>query len=213
MAGGPCGQYSEQREGIVKPQLILVGGGGHCVSCIDVIEHEGRFAIAGIVDQALAGETVLGYPVIGGDDDLGQLRAKYGHVLITVGQIKTPAVRRRLYEIVKAQGFILPTIVSPRAHVSRHACVGEGSIVMHDALVNAQAAVGNNCIINTKALIEHDATVEDDCHVSTGAIVNGGAIVRRGSFVGSNSVTREGVSTAENEFIKAGTLYKGHGNG
>lgn len=197
----------------MKPQLILIGGGGHCVSCIDVIEHEGRFAIAGIVDQALAGGVVLGYPVLGGDDDLVQLRAKYGHAFITVGQIRTPEVRRRLYETVKAQGFILPTIVSPRAHVSRHARVGEGSIVMHDALINARAAVGNSCIINTKALIEHDATVEDDCHVSTGAIVNGRAIVRRGSFVGSNAVTREGVSTAVNDFIKAGTLYKGHGNG
>ena len=33
-----------------KPEIILVGGGGHCKSCIDVIEAEGRFIIKGIID-------------------------------------------------------------------------------------------------------------------------------------------------------------------
>jgi len=33
----------------MKEKIILIGGGGHCKSCIDVIEQEGRFIIAGIV--------------------------------------------------------------------------------------------------------------------------------------------------------------------
>ena len=32
-----------------KLEIILVGG-GHCKSCIDVIEAEGRFIIKGIID-------------------------------------------------------------------------------------------------------------------------------------------------------------------
>lgn len=35
---------------MMKPKLILIGGGGHCHSAIDVIEEEGRYQIAGIVD-------------------------------------------------------------------------------------------------------------------------------------------------------------------
>ena len=34
----------------MKEKIILIGGGGHCRACIDVIEQEGRFTIAGIVD-------------------------------------------------------------------------------------------------------------------------------------------------------------------
>ena len=30
---------------------ILIGGGGHCKSVIDVIEQEAKFEIAGIVDK------------------------------------------------------------------------------------------------------------------------------------------------------------------
>ncbi|MDZ7696624.1 MAG: N-acetylneuraminate synthase family protein [Deltaproteobacteria bacterium] len=49
----------------MKEKIILVGGGGHCKSCIDVIEQEGRFAIAGIVDlPEKVDEKVIGCPVI-----------------------------------------------------------------------------------------------------------------------------------------------------
>ena len=196
----------------MKPKLILIGGGGHCAACIDVIEQENRFEIAGIVDKGVSGEKVLGYAILGGDECLDQLRSQYQYALIAVGQIKSPSIRIRLYERARSLGFKLPTIVSPRAYVSRHASVGEGTIVMHDALINSRATVGSNCIVNTKALVEHDAVVEDNCHISTAAIVNGATIIRKGTFVGSNAATREGVQTRENDFIKAGSLFMGHIN-
>lgn len=196
----------------MKPKLILIGGGGHCASCIDVIEQEDKFEIAGIVDNDSGRESLLGYPIVGSDDDLRKLRSEYDYALITVGQIKSPVIRIRLVEYAKSLGFVFPTIISPRAYVSRHALIGEGTIVMHDALVNSRATIGCNCIVNSKALVEHDAVVEDNCHISTGAIVNGGAIVRHGVFVGSNAVTKEYVEIKENDFIKAGSLFKGYAN-
>lgn len=196
----------------MKPKLILLGGGGHCVSCIDVIEQEGKFDIAGIVDKNAAGGGLLGYPILGGDDKLQKLRGSYDYAFITIGQIKSPSTRIQLFEYIKSLGFTLPTIISPRAYVSRHALIGEGTIIMHDALINSRSMVGRNCIINTKALLEHDAVVEDNCHISTGAIVNGCAMVRQGSFVGSNAVTKEAVKTKEQDFIKAGSLFTGYIN-
>ena len=197
----------------MKPKLILIGGGGHCAACIDVIEQEGKFDIAGVVDNDAKSEGRLGYPLLGSDDALAEIRLHHEYALITVGQIKSPAVRIRLFAYAKSLGFTLPTIISSRAYVSQHAFIGEGTIIMHDALINARAIIGCNCIINTKALIEHDAVVENYCHISTGTIVNGGVLVKQGTFVGSNAVTRESVHTKENDFIKAGAIFKGHANG
>jgi sugar O-acyltransferase (sialic acid O-acetyltransferase NeuD family) len=177
-----------------------------------VIEQEGIYEIAGIIDQGSASATLLGYPVLGFDNDLSGLRSSCDYALITVGQIKSPTTRMRLFELVRSHGFIFPTIVSPRAYVSKNATIKEGTIVMHDSLVNSNATIGRNCIINTKALVEHDGVVEDFCHISTGAIINGGTVVRRGTFVGSNAVTKEMVKTKENDFIKAGSLFMGHAN-
>lgn len=197
---------------MTKPSLVLIGAGGHCKSCIDVIEQENKFIIAGIVDINTSISDLLGYPLLGHDDDLAKLKLHYDYALITIGQIKTPAIRIRLLDYVKSLGFKLPVIISPRAYVSKHAKIGGGTIVMHDALINAGAIVGDNCIINTKSLIEHDVVIENNCHISTAAIINGGVIVKHGSFVGSNAVTKESVDTKENDFIKAGSLFKGHVN-
>ena len=177
-----------------KPNIILVGAGGHARSCIDVIEQLGRFNIVGLtgVEEELQQES-MGYRVIGTDSDLPELAKQYQYALVTVGQIESPTLRKRLYAQVVALGFEMPSIISPIAHVSRHAELGRGSIVMHGAIVNANASVGKNCIINSKALVEHDAVVGDHCHISTGAIVNGAANIGSGSFVGSGSVVKQNV--------------------
>jgi len=195
-----------------KPEIVLVGGGGHCRAVIDVIEQEGKYQIAGIVDKELeTGCKILGnYRVIGRDEQLEKLRKRYDHALVTVGQIESPQIRIKLYALLLELDFTMPVIISPRAYVSEYADIGAGSVVMHDAIINAGASVGKNCIVNTKSLIEHDAVVEDHCHISTATVINGGAVVKKGTFFGSGAVSKEYVETAEFDFIKASTVFKGY---
>ena len=194
----------------MSKEIILIGGGGHCKSCIDVIESDGRFTIAGIVDQKVGSESLCGYRYIGVDSDLNKLKLEYDFALVTVGQINTSVIRRKLFDQLKSIGFKLPVIVSTRAYISKYATLGEGTIVMHDALINAGVLVGRNCIINTKALIEHDVNVGDHCHVSTGAIINGSATIGEGTFIGSNSIVCECSKTGVNDFVRASSLFKGY---
>ena len=150
----------------------------------------------------------LGYPVIGTDDDLKVLRQQYKNALITVGQIKSPKIRIKLYQLLKELDFTLPVIVSPHAYVSKHAQIGEGSIIMHGVIINANAKIGNNCIINNRALIEHDAVIGDHCHIATGAIINGEVSVENGTFIGSGAVTKQAISIGKNCVIGAGVVLK-----
>lgn len=178
-----------------KPSLILIGAGGHANACIDVIEQHGQYRIAGLVGtQAEMHAQHYDYRVVATDSDLPELAKLHLYAFIAVGQVHSPDVRIHLYQQATRFGFQMPAIVAPTAHVSRHATVGVGTIVMHGAIINAGARVGSNCIINTRALVEHDATVEDHCHISTGAIINGGARIGAGSFVGSGSIVKEGVT-------------------
>jgi sugar O-acyltransferase (sialic acid O-acetyltransferase NeuD family) len=187
--------------------IILIGGGGHCKSAIDVIEQEGRFEIAGIVDKPeFLGSNILGYSVIGNDSDLANLVKKYQYALVTVGQIKSPSLKIKLFNLAVEAGFILPSVVSPKAYVSKHAMVGKGTIIMHDVLINANTQIGENCIINSKALIEHDCSISNHCHISTSATINGGVVVKPGCFIGSGVTTKESIIIGENSFIKAGSL-------
>lgn len=192
-----------------KENIILLGGGGHCKACIDVIEMENKYTIAGIVDlPEKKGSKILGYEIIAHDDEIPQLTKEYPNYLVTMGQIKSPASRIRLFEWVIKHGGFFPVITSPLAYVSRHASVEEGTIVMHQAIINAGATIGKNCIVNNKALIEHDASIGDHCHISTAAVVNGGVKIGEKSFYGSGAVSKQYIEIAANSFIKANSMVK-----
>ena len=190
-------------------KILLIGAGGHARSCIDVLEEENQFEIAGLIEkgESISNES-LGYPVIGTDDDLKVLRQQYKNALVTVGQIKSPAIRVKLYQLLIELDFTLPTIISPKAYVSKHAQVGDGSIIMNGAIVNANAKIGINCIINNRVLIEHDAVIGDHCHIATGAIINGAVSVGNETFIGSGVVTKQAISIEKKCVIGAGVVLK-----
>ena len=192
----------------MKQKIILIGGGGHCKSVIDVIEQEDKYEIAGIVDlKEKNGQNILGYPIIASDEDLPELVKEYTNFHITMGFIKNPTRRKQILEILKKTKAVLPVIVSPIAYVSKHARIAAGTVIMHNAQVNAGATIGENCIINSRALIEHDANVGDNCHISTGAIINGDVTVGNECFVGSGAVTVQGTKIPDGSFIKANSLF------
>ena len=192
-----------------KPSLILIGAGGHARACIDVIEQNDKYEIAGLIGLPEDVNSIqFDYPVLATDKELPKLIKEYKYALITVGQIQTPDHRIRLYQIAIKLGFHLPVIISPSAIVSRRTSIGPGTIVMHGAIINTSGRIGSNCIINTRALVEHDVTVADHCHISTGAILNGKVSVGFGSFIGSGSVLKEGVTIGQRCVIGMGVTAR-----
>lgn len=189
-----------------KP-LILIGGGGHCKSVIDVAESAG-YTILGILDKPeLVGNKVLGYEIIGTDDDIPQYVDK-AEFLITVGQIKSPAIRQKLALLVMRAGGKFATVIANDAYVSKYAKIGTGTVVMHKAVLNADACIGEHCIINTMANIEHEVQIGGFCHVSTGVMVNGNCVIGDEVFIGSGSVLYNGISVIDNAIIPAGSVVR-----
>lgn len=188
-----------------REAIILIGGGGHCISCMDVIYLEKKYDIIGILDiPDKVGSFVLGVKVIGTDDDIPALIKKCKNFLITVGQIKSPEKRIRIYNIVKNYGGSLPVIISPKAYICSSAIIGAGTIIMHNSLVNAKVEIGKGCIINTGALIEHESVIGDFCHISTQSIINGQVRVGCNAFIGSNAVITNNVSLPDEIIVAAG---------
>ena len=191
--------------------IVLIGSGGHCKSCIDVIEASSQYSIAGVVvppDSADVERSSQHYPIVGTDDDLEKIVSVFKHVLIAIGQLGRGSIRASMYEKVFNTGAVLPIIVSTFAHVSRHSAVGGGTIVMHMAMVNSGAAIGTNCIINSMALVEHDVVVGNNVHIATGARVNGNVDIGSNTFIGSGAIVKQGVSIGENTIIGAGQFIQ-----
>ena len=188
-------------------QLILVGGGGHCKSVIDVAQSAG-YQVLGVLDMPEeVGRAILNTKVIGTDEDIPYYVDK-AEFVITVGFINNPATRIKLFNKIKEAGGKLATIIASTAYVSKYATLGEGTVVMHNAFVNAGAKVGKNVILNTFSNVEHDVEIEDQCHISTGAMVNGDCKIGKNCFIGSQSVLANGIIIGDDIIVSAGSFVK-----
>ncbi|MCP4323277.1 MAG: glycosyltransferase [Psychromonas sp.] len=189
-------------------KLILIGGGGHCSACIDVIESQQHYQIAGILDsEDKLGDTLLSYPYIGTDNDIDKYITDGYYFLITIGHLGNAHIREQLFTTINHLQGKLATVISPIAYVAKSATVGKGTIIMHHALINSNAQIGENCIINSKSLIEHDCTIQSNCHISTAATINGGVTVEECSFFGSNATCKQGSVITKGSFIKANSCF------
>jgi sugar O-acyltransferase (sialic acid O-acetyltransferase NeuD family) len=186
-------------------KIILIGGGGHCKSCIDVIENGNKYKIKGIIDKKK--NFLLNYKVFP-ESYINKKLIKNNYAFVTVGQIKNYKIRVKLFDRLKDLGFKIPTIISPSAYISKHAVIGQGTIVMHGAIINAGAVIGNNCIINTNSLIEHDVVIGDHTHISTEVTINGGAVIENKVFIGSRSIIKDNISIGEHSIVGAGLYIK-----
>jgi sugar O-acyltransferase (sialic acid O-acetyltransferase NeuD family) len=186
-------------------KVFLIGGGGHCKSCIDVIENENKYKIIGIIDKKK--NFLLSYKVFP-ESYLNKKLIKDNYAFVTVGHIKNYKVRVKLFNKLKNLGFKIPSLISPSAYISKHAVIGQGTIVMHGAIVNAGAVIGNNCIINTNSLIEHDVIIGDHTHVSTETTINGGAAIGDKVFIGSRSIIKDNISIGACSIVGAGLYIK-----
>ena len=186
-------------------KLILLGGGGHAISCIEAIESTRKFKIVGVLDNDPKCLAVgLGFKYLGLEQSLSNEFWVGKNVHISIGQIKSPKTRVKLYQKLKDFGAKFPIIIANTSYVSKTAHIDEGTIMLNNCTVNHSASIGKNCIINSTALIEHGVNIEDNCHVSTGAIVNGDAIVKSNTFIGSGAIIKEGIKIGSNCIIQMG---------
>lgn len=186
-------------------KLLLIGGGGHCHSVLDSVLQLSIYDAIGIVDYS--NESVYGIPVVGKDEDLPHLKKSgWTDAFITVGSVGDTGLRRRLYKMVKDEGFTIPSVIDPTAIIAKNAVMGEGCFIGKGAIVNAGSKIGKAVIINTGAIIEHDCLIGEFAHISPGTVLCGQVTVGNDSHIGADTVVSQQIDIGENVLIGAGSV-------
>jgi len=187
----------------MKIKMLIIGSGGHTLSCLNIIEKLNKFKIVGLVDNVKT-NLAIKYKIIGNDFDLKILKQKISYAFIGLGQIKSPKIRKNLFRKLKKYNYKLPFIISKSSVVAKDIKISEGSIIMNMCHVNSNVKIGKNCILNSFSNIEHDVEIGDFVHISTGVIINGGCKIGSDTFIGSGSVIHNNVAIGKNCIIAAG---------
>ena len=186
--------------------IVIIGGGGHAKTCIDILKMNKNFEIVGIIDSKITpGEEIMGIEVIGDNSILSKLRkdgVKYA--INGVGSVNQPKIRKKIYELLKSHGFELPNLVHPSCSLEPSAIYGEGNQFMMGCNVGSSVIVENNCIINSGAVVSHDCVLRDSCHITPGAILAGSVEIGENSIIGMGSTIYIGLKIGANAIVHNG---------
>lgn len=180
----------------MSDNIIILGGGGHAISLIEVIEDQGIFKIEGILDDNLPlGSNVLDYPAIGNLADMSEYFTRQRGFVIAIGHTKDNTLRSKIFNQLVLWKQNIPNIVSPKARVSHRAKLDIGSQIMSGVYIGPNAKIGKNTIINTNAVIEHGSEVGDNCHIGPSVTVVGDKIIYDNIFICAGGVVTKHLQT------------------
>jgi sugar O-acyltransferase (sialic acid O-acetyltransferase NeuD family) len=178
-------------------EVYVIGAGGHAKVVIRALEDLGyRVAVVFDDDQRLAGRSVVGIPIVGPIERITDQPCR--PAVIAIGN---NAIRRRI-----ALRYDLPwlTAVHPRAFVDPSVHLGQGTVVLAQAVVQVDSSLGNHVIINHAATVDHDCVVESYAHLAPGVHLAGGVTVGEATLLGIGAVAIPGVRIGAGATVGAG---------
>lgn len=179
--------------------LVIVGAGGHAVSVANVALSAG-YTIQCFVDKNKKGLDLLGFSIMGDIAELGNPDSySFG---IAVGD---NAIRERIYNELQAkhENLNFPSLVHASATVSSFASVGDGTVVMPQAVIGPNSKVGKFCLINTQASIDHDCVMLDYSSLAPAAVTGGAVVIGTRSAVSMGATIKNGVKIGNDSVVGA----------
>jgi len=192
-----------------RTPVICIGAGGHAKIVLDALLSLGSHQVLGLVDadRGLWGKSVLGIPILGGDERLPDY---YGqgirHVVCGIGSTGDTTTRRAVYQRAEELGFAALAVVHPQCCIAASAKVGDGSVVMAGAIVGPDVCLGANVAINSGAIVEHDCRIGDSTFIATGARLGGYVCAEAGVHIGIGASIKQGVSIGQGAVVGGGAM-------
>lgn len=187
--------------------IAILGASGHGKVVAEIAELTGFDEVVFFDDAWIgnegAGDGKSDFPwEVRGDTEA--LLARVGDFDACVVGIGNNKIRWEKQSLLKQAGARMPLLIHPRATVSTYSDLGEGSVVMANAVINPFVKIGDSCIVNTGATIDHDCILRDAVHVSPGANLGGGVEVGFQSWVGIGACVKQYLEIGSGVMVGAG---------
>jgi len=183
--------------------VAIYGAGGHARVLASIL-HQLNLPILGYFDDSFVGSEIIhDAPVLGRFNDIVKFRQKTSSVVLAIGN---NTMREKAFHFLKKEGFLLPTVIHPRAIVESDVTAGEGSVICIGAVIGTEVKIGRGTILNTGCLVDHESKIGDFVHLAPGAAVAGRTSIGNGTFVGMNAILSDKIHIGMNAVIGAGSV-------
>lgn len=192
----------------IMENILLIGSSGHARVVIDIIEKDAKFNIVGLIDSfAQKGKVVLGYPILGNENDIPEIVKTYNtnHAIIAIGENWDRfIVYKKIQEICCTLRFV--NAIHPNAIIGKNVVLGQGITLMAGTIINSNCIVEDFCVINTKASLDHDSHMKSFSSLAPGVTTGGYVMIGNFSSVFMGSVISPRISIGDHTVIGAGSF-------
>ncbi len=189
---------------IVK-SVAIIGAGGLGRLALNILRLNRRKVYGFFDDEIKAGTSIDGVLVKGTSAYLIKDRTRVD-IIIGIGDIEA---RKRIFDLLSAQGLGFTTAVHPTACVASDAVVEQGCIVKENAVLEIGAHIGANSIIGNGTVICHDTHIGRHCRISPGVVIAGHARIGDGCYLAPNVSVDRKITIGRQSVIASGcTIWK-----
>lgn len=178
-------------------QVIIIGASGHGKVIADIVEKSGDQVI-GFLDDNPVVKVSFGYPVL--DTIKNYQQYKDGNFFIIA--IGNNEIRKLIAKKLEDVRWYIA--VHPSVQQAKDVVIGDGTVIMANAVLNASAKVGKHSIINTSVVVEHDNVISDYVHLSPRVALGGTVTVGEVSHIGIGACVRNNLNITDHVIVGAG---------
>lgn len=188
--------------------VILAGGAKTADVVCAFLQNDQRYKLAALtVDDKYINECKKGlFPIVGVSYVSKSFPPSEFSVIMAMGYSNLNRSRETMFNKLKHLGYTIESYIHPDASINTDHPVGEGCLILPNAVIEPEAQIGVNSIIWSNAVIAHHGEVSKNCWVAAGTVVSGASKVNKNSVIGINASIVNGITVAEYNFIGAGSL-------
>jgi sugar O-acyltransferase (sialic acid O-acetyltransferase NeuD family) len=190
-----------------RPKILIVGASGHAKVIIDIVEHQGTYEIAGLIDSFREPDMrLMGYTVIGSENAIPALLTDASLIggIVAIGHNWTRHNMVRRIRVL-APAFAFCNAIHPSARVGREVSIGCGVAIMAGVSVNPGTHLGDFSFLNTNSSVDHDNILGEFSCLQPNAATGGNVKIGAFSAVSMGANVIHGITIGSHTVVGAGS--------
>jgi len=190
-------------------KIAIFGAGGFGMEVAMLVEHinasRAIWDLVGFFDDGVPkGETVNGYPILGGITELNGWETGIS-LVFALGMPKT---KNQVLEKIRNPKVSYPVLIHPSVIMGKKdfLAVGEGTIICAGTILTTNIKVGRHVILNLSCTVGHQSEIGDFCSFMPTCNISGEVRIGEKNFWGTGAKIINRKSVGNNVTVGAGAV-------
>lgn len=157
-----------------------------------------------VEDEYIDSDTFEGLPVVPFSEIVEKYVPDEYEILICVGYSHMNDVRKKIFFQCKEKGYAIASYIHSTAHIAANVSMGEGNIILEDALIQPYVKLGDCNFLWCKTVIAHECLMGSFNTIAGMASVSGCVKIGNHTFIGNSATIGDHVKISDYTLLGGG---------